>query len=150
MCECVCMCGVCVSACIVAIFVFLSSRSKTPKTGFLMTRLIYSCQKWNLPRGHFKTMGIQMQAAIAVPVFMPYHTQLTGTIDFGTQLTEPRYEKNRLFGYAITKTQISCAVTAQLISVFVFATQIVQPLYFLNPKFQASSHLLWQHSSVRV
>ena len=33
-------------------------------------------------------------------------------------------------------------LTAKLISVFVFATWIVQSLYFLNPKFQASSHLL--------
>ena len=30
----------------------------------------------------------------------------------------------------------------QLISAFVFAAWIVQSLYFLNPKFQASSHLL--------
>ena len=30
-------------------------------------------------------------------------------------------EKNRLFAYAKTKPQISCAVTAQLISAFVFA-----------------------------
>ena len=35
--------------------------------------------------------------------------------------------------------QISCAVIAQLISTFVFATQIVQSLYFLNPNFQYSS-----------
>ena len=48
-----------------------------------------------------------------------------------------------------TKTQISCAVTAQLISAF-FATRIVQSLYFLNPKFQASSHLLWLYSPVCV
>ena len=34
------------------------------------------------------------------------------------------------------------ADTAKLISAFVFATQIVQSLYFLNPKFQASSCLL--------
>ena len=33
--------------------------------------------------------------------------------------------------------------TAKLISAFVFATPIVKPLFFLNPKFQASSHLLW-------
>ena len=26
---------------------------------------------------------------------------------------------------------------------FVFATRIVQPLYLLNPKFQASSHFQW-------
>ena len=32
-------------------------------------------------------------------------------------------------------------VTAKLISAFVLATRIVQSLYFLNPKFQTSSHL---------
>ena len=35
-------------------------------------------------------------------------------------------------------------------SAFVFASQIVQPLYFLNTHFQASSHPLWQYSSVFV
>ena len=45
------------------------------------------------------------------------------------------------FAYAKTKTQIGCAVTAQLISAFVFATRIVTSLFFLNPKFQACSHL---------
>ena len=34
------------------------------------------------------------------------------------------------FAYAKTKTQISFAVTAKLISAFVFATRIVQSLYF--------------------
>ena len=48
---------------------------------------------------------------------------------------------NRLFAFAKTKTQISCAVTAQLISAFVFATWIVQYLFFLNPKFPVSSHI---------
>ena len=38
-----------------------------------------------------------------------------------------------LFAYAKTKTRISFAVTAKLISAFVFATWIVQYLYFLNP-----------------
>ena len=42
------------------------------------------------------------------------------------------------------------AVTAKLISTFVFATQIVKSLYFLNTKFQASSHLLWLYSPVCV
>ena len=37
------------------------------------------------------------------------------------------------------KTQISCAVTAQLISASIFATQIVQSLLFLKSKLQASS-----------
>ena len=31
--------------------------------------------------------------------------------------------------------------TAKLISAFVFATRIVQSLYYLNPKFHASKHL---------
>ena len=40
-----------------------------------------------------------------------------------------------------TKAQISCAVTAQLISAFVFATSIVHFLLYLYPKFQASNLL---------
>ena len=39
--------------------------------------------------------------------------------------------------YAETKAQISA---------FVIPTFIVQSIYFLNPKFQASSHLLWLYS----
>ena len=54
------------------------------------------------------------------------------------------------FAYAKTKTQISCAVTAKLISAYVFATWIVQTLYFLNPTFQASSQLLWLYSLVCI
>ena len=38
----------------------------------------------------------------------------------------------------------------KLISAFVFATWIVQSLYYLYPKFQASSHLLWLYSTVCV
>ena len=49
------------------------------------------------------------------------------------------------FPYAKTKTQISFPVTAKLISAFVFA---VQSLYYLNPKFQASSHLQWLYSQI--
>ena len=58
--------------------------------------------------------------------------------------------RNRLFAYKKKKTQISFAVIAKLISVFVFATRIVQSLYFLNTKFQASSHLVWLYSLVCV
>ena len=45
-----------------------------------------------------------------------------------------------VFAYAKTKAHISYLVTVQLISIFVFATctSIVQSLYFLQPKFQAS------------
>ena len=55
-----------------------------------------------------------------------------------------------VFAYAKTKTQISFAVTAKLISAFVFPTRIVQSLYFLNTKFQASSHLMRLCSPVSV
>ena len=54
------------------------------------------------------------------------------------------------FPYVKTKTQISFAVTAKLISAFVFATWIVQYLFFLNTKFPASSHLQWLYSLVSV
>ena len=54
------------------------------------------------------------------------------------------------FSYANTKMQISFAVTAKLISAFVFATQIVLFLYYINPIFQVSSLLLWLYSLVCV
>ena len=52
--------------------------------------------------------------------------------------------------YAKTKTQISFAVTAELISAFVFAIRIVKCLNYLNTKFQASSHLMCKYSPVCV
>ena len=42
------------------------------------------------------------------------------------------------------------AVTEKLISVFVFATRIVQFLFYLNPKFQASSSFLCLYRPVCV
>ena len=44
--------------------------------------------------------------------------------------------KSFFFAYAKTKTQISCAVTEQLIIAFVFAVRVVQSLYYFNPKFK--------------
>ena len=58
--------------------------------------------------------------------------------------------ENQIFAYAKTKTQISFAVTTKLISAFIFAIQVVQSLFYLNPKFQASSYLLWLYSQVCV
>ena len=63
---------------------------------------------------------------------------------------EPRREKTGFFAFAKTKTQISFAVTAKLISAFVFATRVVQSLHFINRESQASSHLLWLYSPVCV
>ena len=53
-----------------------------------------------------------------------------------TALFEPRHEKT--------------GVTAKLISAFVFATRIVLSLFFLNPKFQASSSFLCLYRSLCV
>ena len=58
--------------------------------------------------------------------------------------------ENQQSAYAKTKAQIRFAVTAKLISAFVFATRIVQSLYFLNTKFHASSCLLLLCSPVCV
>ena len=66
------------------------------------------------------------------------------------RLNEPRYEKTDFFAFAKTKTQISFAVTAKLISAFVFAIRLVQFLFYPSPKFQVSSHLLWLYSPVCV
>ena len=55
------------------------------------------------------------------------------------------YSKSFFF---LAKVLTYFAVTAKLISAFVFATGIVQLLYFLNPKFPASSHLLCLYRSV--
>ena len=73
----------------------------------------------------------------------------TGSTRGLTKRNEPRREKT-FFAYAKTKTQISFAVTAKLISAFVFATLIEQSLYFLNPKFQVSSHFPQLYSLVCV
>ena len=48
---------------------------------------------------------------------------------------EPRFELTDFLYHAKTKTQISCAVTAELIGAFVFARRIAQFFYFINPKF---------------
>ena len=55
-------------------------------------------------------------------------------------IIDHRYEKPVFFAYTKTKTKIST---------FVFATQIVQCHYLLNPKFQASCSLLWLYSPVQ-
>ena len=58
--------------------------------------------------------------------------------------------KNQQSAYAKTEAQISFAVTAKMISAFVFATQIVQSFCFLNTKFNASSCFLLLHRPVCV
>ena len=60
---------------------------------------------------------------------------------------DPRHEK---ICFCISKNKDAAQVTAQLISAFVFSTKTLQTLYFLNPKFQASSHVRLLYSSVCV
>ena len=55
----------------------------------------------------------------------------------------------RKLAFCICKNKDADQIT-QLISAFVFAIRIVQSLYFLNPKFQDSSHLLCLCSPVCV
>ena len=50
----------------------------------------------------------------------------------------------------VNKAQISCKITAQLISAFVFATQTVHFLFYVNPEFQASSFSLLLYRPVCV
>ena len=57
---------------------------------------------------------------------------------------EPHHKETGFLPMQNKAAQISFAVTAKLISAFVFATQIVQFLYFLNPKFTASNSVLVQ------
>ena len=55
--------------------------------------------------------------------------------------------ENEIFAYRCeNKGADQLCVTAQLISTFVFATRIVQFLFFINLKFQESIHLLYRRT----
>ena len=59
---------------------------------------------------------------LSAPFAHIYLSEELGKLQYIRSLiNEPRHDKNRLFGYAKTKTQISFAVTANLISAFVFS-----------------------------
>ena len=62
----------------------------------------------------------------------------------------PRHEKTRFLPMRKQKEQTSFAVTVKLISYFVFAIRIVQSLFLLNSKFQASSPFLLLHRPICV
>ena len=52
--------------------------------------------------------------------------------------------------FCICENKDADQLRGYVISAFVFATGIVQSLFYLNPKFQASSHLLQLYSPVCV
>ena len=84
--------------------------------------------------------------------------------DLATMVTDIIYPKeNGMLNNTLTVKQYNLSLVmrkpafcicenkdADQLRAFVFATRIVQPLYFLNPKFQVSSHLLWLYSPVCV
>ena len=125
--------------------------SETLKTGFLRTRLRYpplsNCHSGVLGSCDFSCLSMFI-------IFIVQKSDcLSLSIDkdhLNPELYESRCEKTGYLHMRKTKTQISFAVTAKLISAFVFATRIVQSLYFLFPKFRASSHLVWLYSPVCV
>ena len=67
--------------------------------------------------------------------------------DYITCLLNMPYREKACFLHMRKKR---CRSAAELISTFVFATYIVQSLYFLNPKSEACSHLLSLYSQVCV
>ena len=85
-----------------------------------------------------------MASSGSVPHFI-YEPSHEKTNNLNRQKTKTQINLNR----QKTKTQITFAVTAKLISAFVFASRKVQSL-FSNPKIQASSHLLCSYSLVFV
>ena len=63
---------------------------------------------------------------------------------------EQRYEKTSFLHMRKQRRRSASRSTAKLINAFVFATRIIQSLYFLNLKFQNSSHLVLLYSRVCV
>ena len=65
---------------------------------------------------------------------------------------EPLHEKTGCLHMENKDADKLCnnSLTAQLISAIGFNSRKVQPLFFLNPKFQASSILLWLYRPVCV
>ena len=53
--------------------------------------------------------------------------------------------KSVVFALSKTKTQIRCAVTAQLIRAFVFTKWIVQSLYFLKTSIRKAINRDWSN-----
>ena len=80
------------------------------------------------------------------------HDIETGTINSSImEINHLGHRGNRFFAYAKTEAQISCVVTQckadqRLCFLCTYSTNLV----FLNPRFQTSSLLLWQHRPVCV
>ena len=125
------------------------------KSGFLLTRLI-SCRN-SLYRIDMNEMSKQWHYKLYSNVWMKTTMEyvLHLHVNCISKSCSPNGHMSRVvrkpaFCICENKGADQLRITAKLISIFVFATQIVQPLYFLNTKFQASNHLLWLYSPVCV
>ena len=100
----------------------------------------FICQKKRFSQTLFKQYGLKAQYTNNQCLVFP-NIQTCSMSDMLHLMSKKSAatRENQIFAYVKTKMQISFAVTAKLISAFVFATRIVQFLYFINPKFQASS-----------
>ena len=81
-----------------------------------------------------------MKSVIHVPIFLPYYSLFKMS----------RVVRKPDFCICENKDPDQLCSNPKLISAFVFATHIVQSFFFLNPKFQACSYLLWPYSLVWV
>ena len=75
---------------------------------------------------------------------------LTSLISHSKTHYEPPHEKSNNLHMRNQRCRSASQFADQLINAFVFATRIVQLLFFLNLKFPASSHLLCLYSSICV
>ena len=85
-----------------------------------MVGVFTECRKMKLRFYHKVTYSLM------ICVYAPLAESLTAL----KSTNEPCHVKNQHFAYAKTKTQFRLAVTARLISPFVFVIQIVQFFYF--------------------
>ena len=97
------------------------------------------CVLPGISRIHYTNMPMKYAAilirAAKMITFRRFYVCLCFFLSFLTTyepLSETPPPPPGFFAYAKTKPQISCAVTAQLISDFIFAAWIVQSLYFLT------------------
>ena len=117
--------------------------------GRLRHVIIWSVSRLEALPGGTSSPSIYPRPQWAGPIVPLFYRNAECLHVFIKLLNEPRHEKT---GHRLreTKTQISFAVTAKLISAFVFASRIVQFLLYLYPKSQDSNFLLRLYRSVCV
>ena len=83
-------------------------------------------------------------------VFKKYEDKPDNCDSFTGSLFEPPHGKTNNLHMRKQRRRSASRKTAKLISAFVFAPRIVQFLFYLNPKFQASSSFLCLYRPVCV